>query len=100
MKIQEKMSIYSQIDEKVQPFFDRAREDNFGGLPAQQLSDAQASVYIRDGYAEFFKTIPAEEMRTRMFVFSRVCHYAKRVSEYWNEECSDVFEMCDLVTKK
>ena len=95
----EKAVMYWEIEEEVQPFFDQAREEIFGGLHPRNLSGAQGCVYIAQGYAEYFKTIPTNEVKKRTFVLSRVIHYAKDVNKYWNEEL-DVFEMCNLVIKE
>ena len=89
---------YWEIEEEVQPFFDQARKEFFGDI--KNLSEAQGAAYIALGYAEYFKTIPANEVKKRTFVLSRTIHYVKQQKKkFWNDEL-DVFEMCNLVTKE
>jgi len=90
-------TMFWEIEEEVQPFFDQVRKECFGDV--RNLSEAQGAVYIALGYAEYFKTIPANEVKKRTFVLSRTIHYVKQQNKMWNDEL-DVFEMCNLVTKE
>ena len=79
-------NMFWAIEDEVQPFFDQARKETFGGIHPNKLSEAQGCLYIAQGYAEFFKTIPANELKKRTFVLSRVLHYAKQYRKFWNDE--------------
>ena len=93
------MTIFYEIEREVKPFFDQARINLYGDVSKASLKETQRDEYIFDGYVEYFKSIPKNQVQKQVCVFGNVIKYGRILSRKHNHTYN-VFEMCNLVTKE